>query len=327
LVGRVPVSVIMIDLQNTPPPPDWGVAIDEGAIRSLAVEWAGTSFPLPEFNYPGIPVVRREDWWFDYVTLAVSVLACLWPPDDKAVWHVDYQGDWLDDAPGVFAAFTKVLGSEGVDLDWFANLRDEDGSALFAGRGTLQMIPDRVQTLRTVARQIQNRWDGSAANLVAAAGRDGREIVRLLIETSPAYVDRPMTSAGVANFDKLAHLAAAIMAAGLGWSDAGFSGYDGFPVYPDYMLPRVFREYGIMGYAPDLAELIDAQLLVPKDSNAEHGIRWATVYAGAQLSRALAAQGAVVTGPALDYRLWSIAVLGPDARSFGEHHRTVTLAY
>ena len=327
MAGRVLVQRMTIDLQNTPPPADWGVVIDEQAIGGLAAKWAGTSFPLPEFDYPGTPQHRTEESWCDYVTLAVSVLACLWPPDGDDVWHVEYEGKWLDDAPGVFASFTKVMGPNGVDLDWFADMSDADGHAMFAGRGTLQMIPERVQVLRTVARQLQQRWSGSATNLVEAAGRDGREIVRLLIETIPAYHDRPTTAGGVANFDKLAHLAAAIMAAGLGWQKAGFSGYDNFPVYPDYMLPRVFREYGIMRYAPDLATMVDTCSLIPSDSNAEHAIRWATVYAGAQLTRALAAHGAAVTGPALDYRLWSIAVLGPDADSFGEHHRTITLAY
>lgn len=318
---------MMVDLQNTPPPPTWGVTVDLDAVERLADLWAGTEFVLPEFDYPGTPVERSEDWWFNYVTLAVSVLACLWPPDDEPIWHAEFEGQWLDDAPGIFACFTKQVGPDGLDLSWFANLSDVDGAALFAGQGTLQLIPERVQTLRQTATQLQQRWHGSARHLVEEAGRDGREIVRLLIETIPAFVDRPATEAGVAHFDKLAHLAAAIMAAGVGWDDAGFSGYDHFPVYPDYMLPRVFRHYGIMNYEPALAEQIDTQHIVTADSPAEHAIRWATVYAGARLTAALAERGSPVGGPALDYRLWSIAVLGPDAASFGEHHRTITQAY
>jgi len=322
-----------LDLANTPPPPDWGVVIDNDAISALASSWADSPFPLPEFDYPGTPSVRNEDWWFDYVTLAMSVMACLWPPDGDAVWHAEYQGEWLEDAPGILASFTRTLGPEsrdgrgGVDLDWFATMNEADGEQLFAGRGTLQMISERVQILRAVATELQRQWGGSAANLVAAAGRDGGEIVRLLVETFPAYNDRPTTSLGVANFDKLAHLAAALMAAGSGWSQAGFVGYDDFPVYPDYMIPRVFRHYGILRYSPELEAMVDTQTFIPADSPAEYAIRWGTVHAGAQLSGALRSRGATVTGPALDYRLWSIAVLGPEAASFGEHHRTVTLRY
>jgi hypothetical protein len=93
------------------------------------------------------------------------------------------------------------------------------------------------------------------------------------------------------------------------------------------MLPRVFRHFGIMVYESALADAIDNQRLIAPNSEAELSIRWATVYAGQSLATALHDRGNPVTPPALDYRLWFEAVLGEDAASFGEHHRTITLAY
>jgi len=317
------------DLQGSAPPLEWGVRIDPAAIDRLADDWAGSEFELPAFDYPGTPADREADWWFDYVTLAVSVLACLWAPEGDEIWHREHDGVWLDDAPGIFAAFTRTLSQsgDGIDLARFAALTEADARDLFAGRGTLLLISERAAVLRSTASTILDRWDGSAANLVRAADRNGAEIVRLLVETIPAYVDRPTTPLGVAHFDKLAHLAASIMAAGRGWGEDGFGGFDDFPVYPDYMLPRVFRHAGIMVYSGDLAELVDRRSLVEAGSVHEYAIRWATVRCGALLSDALAERGTPVSGPALDYRLWSMAVLGPDADSLGEHHRTITLAY
>ena len=317
----------VLNLHQQPPPPEWGVSVDDSAIAALADEWADGDFVRPDFDYPGTPTVRNEGWWFDYVTLAVSVLACLWPSDGDDVWEVDHNGVWLDDAPGIFAAFGNRVTTDGLNLDWFANMTEPDGQTLFAGRGVLQLVPERVRGLRATAGALQQHWQGSALHLVDAAGRDGAAIVRLLNETVPSFSDRPATRAGIAHFDKLSHLAAAIMAAGAGWETAGFHGYDNFPVYPDYMLPRVFRHYGAMIYDAELAQRVDHREIVEMNSPAEHAIRWATVYCGAKLTLALAERGAPVTGPALDYRLWSIAVLGPDATSFGEHHRTITLAY
>jgi len=317
----------IIDLQNTPPPDDWGVAVDIEALHALADQWAGTTFDLPSFDYPGTPANRDEQWWFDYVALAVSVLACLWPPEGDDVWHAESDGQWLDDAPGIFAAFTRRVGPEGIDLQWFADMSAADGEDLFVGQGTLLLIDERVAVLRETAAILLTTWRGSARHLVDSANRDGKHVVRLLSETIPAFDDRPVTAAGTAHFDKLAHLAAAIMAAGQGWATAGFTGYDDFPVYPDYMLPRVFRHYGAMTYHPAIAGAVDSRTPIEKDSAAEHAIRWATVYCGAQLKASLAAAGTPVTGPALDYRLWSIAVLGPDASDFGEHHRTLTMKY
>lgn len=303
------------------------MTVDEAAISKLARDWSADTFELPDFSYPGTPPTREESWWFDYVTLAVSVLACLWPPEDEQVWHTELDGDWLDDAPGIFAVFTKRLRAGGLSLEAIAGLSDDEGAEWFAGKGVLQLIPERVELLRQVAKTLLDRWDGSAANLVEAAQRDGHRIADLLSETVPGYQDRPHTEAGVLPFDKLSHLAAAVMAAGVGWSSAGFTGYDDFPVYPDYMLPRVLRHFGILTYSPELAEAIDTRQQVAADSLAEHAIRWATVYAGAALRSRLAAQGNSVAAPALDYRLWSEAVLGPDAANFGEHHRTLTMRY
>ena len=319
--------MMLVDLRASSPPESWGVSIDHGAIDALADRWAADRFPLPEFDYPGTPAVRDESWWFDYVVLSVSVLACLWPPDGETMWHADLEGEWLDDAPGIFAVFTRRLNANGIGLAELSSVTDEEGAALFAGRGTLQMIPERVDLIRRVSSCLIERWSGSALNLVEEAGRDGVEIARLLTETVPAFYDRPESSAGVLPFDKLAHLAASIMAAGVGWERAGFHGYDRFPVYPDYMLPRVFRHFGIMRYESALAETVDNQGLIEANSEAELAIRWATVYSGQALAAALHARGNPVTPPALDYRLWFEAVLGEDAASFGEHHRTVTLAY
>lgn len=209
----------LVDLRATPPPPGWGVAVDHSAIEALADRWAGDAFPLPSFDYPGTPTERHESSWFDYVVRAVSVLACLWPPEGEPLWAVKHDNVWLDDAPGIFATFTR----QRIDADY----------QLFAGRGILQLIPERLKVLTHVDEAIADRWQGTALNLVEEAGRDGAQIVTLLTETMPGYFDRSTSAVGVLPFDKLSHLAAAIMAAGVGWSAAGFSGYDDFPVYPD----------------------------------------------------------------------------------------------
>ena len=314
----------LVDLRAEAPPPDWGVTVDSEAIARIAEQWASDDMPLPEFAYPGTPNKRDEAWWFDYVTLSVSVLACLWPPEGDDMWQTRLHGQWLDDAPGIFAAFTDTLDRDGVPLDWYAELTPRQGADLFRGRGTLQLIPERSEQLRRVALTIRERWDGSVRNLVDEADRNATRVAELLTETMPGYQDRPHTSAGTLPFDKLSHLAAAIMAAGVGWS---FSGYEDFPVYPDYMLPRVFRHHRALVYTPELAEKVDTRTVLAADSVAEHAIRWGTVYAGGQLLAALNQHGNPVTAPGLDYRLWSEAVLGPGADSFGEHHRTITMRY
>jgi hypothetical protein len=161
-------------------------------------------------------------------------------------------------------------------------------------------------------------------NLVAAGLFDAEHVVQLLVETVPGFNDAPESPAGRLPFYKLARLATAMMSAG---GSVSFAGLERLPVYPDYMLPRVLRHFGILRYSSELASTVDNRQLIAKESLSELGIRWATVYCGDRLAAALRSRGVAATTPGLDYALWESAVLGPDAATMGEHHRTLTLAY
>jgi hypothetical protein len=312
-------------LTRRPPPPEWGVVIDGRAVEALADRWRTSTFDTPRFDYPGLPAWRGAGW-VDFCGAAVAVCACLWAPAGEATWHAEIEGRRLDDAPGLFACFTRApwATEHGLALSKFTSWGEADARAFFSGRGTLQLVPERGRRLADLAGVIADRWGGSFVSLLEEARFDGPAAVELVIATVPGYRDRVTTEHGLLCFDKLAHLALALMAE---HSPHPIANLAAFPVYPDYMLPRVLRHHGVLVYAGDLAAAVDSRSLIPEHSPWELAIRWATVFAGEALRRALNERGNPVTMPQLDYRLWSSAVLGPEAAAMGEHHRTVTLAY
>ncbi len=310
-----------IDIRNVPPPAEWGVTISAGAIAELADQWAAREFPLPDWDYKGLPQGLDDDDWYNLCVAACSILACIWPPVGDDMWTTRFEGEDLDDAPAVFSCFSRRLVDGRFDLGVFAELTAE---TFFAGSGTLQLQDEKWAQLNEVVTTIRTRWDGSIANLVNDAGGNAERTVDLLANTVPGFHDAPESPLGTLPFFKLARLATAMMSAG---GSTPFADLERLPVYPDYMLPRVFRHYGILVYTTDLAEAIDARRIIPKESPWELGIRWATVFCGDRLAEALRARGVAVTTPALDYALWESAVLGTDAAAMGEHHRTLTLAY
>ena len=93
-------------IRTSPPPSEWGVVIDRTASGGLAERWRERDFPPPAFDYPGLPSWKDEDW-FDFCVLGCSVVACLWPPTGEPVWATEFEGVWLDDAPGLFACFAR----------------------------------------------------------------------------------------------------------------------------------------------------------------------------------------------------------------------------
>ena len=313
------------DPRLSPPPVEWGVEVVGKAISTVAHRWRHRSFPPPAFDYPGPPPHLRDGPWFDYCALAVSVLACLWPPAGAATWSTTLDRRSLNDAPALFAAVTKWMGPGSVpDLSRFTDMTPGRARRLFAGRGVLQMIPRRGDRLAAVAATLTTRWDGATLSLVEEAGWDGPEAVRLLAETVPGYEDEAQVDGYRIRFRKLAHLAAALMASR---SSRPWSGLETFPVYADYMVPKHLRHLGVIRYSPELSETVDSRREIPRHSRPEIAIRWATVRAGQLLVEELNRSGAPVDGPRLDYFLWSEAALGSNSRRMGRHHRTVTLDY
>jgi Potential Queuosine, Q, salvage protein family len=306
-------------IRSSPPPQEWGVSIDRNASLGLAERWRERPFPPPAFDYPGLPP-WQDDAWFDFCVLGCSVIACLWPPTGDPVWATKFEGVWLDDAPGLFACFAR----QPIQVESFLDFGPRQAREFFAGRGTLQLIDERAVILSGVARALAHRWDGRALTMIDKAEWDGPRLAELLVETIPGYRDEAETSLGKLSFNKLAHLCVAMMNSR---SSRPMGRLETFPVYPDYMLPRVIRHYGVLRYESELSRAIDGGSLIPAGSDWELAIRWATVYAADQLRAELNTRGNPVSTPALDYALWHDAVLGPEAALMGEHHRTVTMAY
>lgn len=319
-----------VDIRTTLPPPAWGVRVDADAIERVARRLASPDVVLasPGDGMRTLPVGDPPGRWCDFIGLSVSVLACLWAPEGEVQWTVDVDGETLTDAPAFFHAFARrmrpLAGRDGYDLEAFCDWTLDECAAMFAGDGTFQLIPERWAQLRDTARAVCELYDGSFLALVRACDHDAEQIVRTLVAEIPGYDDVASSDVGLLPFEKLPRLATAMMANGL---DVALRGLDAFPVYPDYMLPKIFRHWGIFVYDDDLARTVDTRALVPKDSRWEHALRWATVATADLLRERLAAHGRALTGPQLDYALWHEGVLGPDALAMGEHHCTLTLRY
>lgn len=306
-----------VPLREIPPPPRWGVRIDEAAVVRLAERLAPHRFVPASYDYEGTPDVDGEEWG-RFVLLGVAIIWRLWPLPGERMWGVEVGGRIVEDASGVWTCFARHPRS--LDLGYVAGGGLD--ASFFAGVGVLQDVPRRLERLAQVAGALLDVHGGSVVGMIESVGGDATALRDLLVTGVPGYVDRPRSSAGVLAFDKLANLAVTMLAARL-----PVVGTDRFPVFPDYMLPRHLRHEGILVYDADLAEAVDTGRLLEPESEPEMAIRWATIRAAEQLRVQLNTLGNPVTTPELDYWLWSEAVIGPRAAEMGRHHLCITEAY
>ena len=298
--------------------------IDTDALDRVAAQLAVAELPAVSSGIPTLP----HDWpapaWVTFHTLVMSVMACLWPPEGDEQWTTVVDGVTYTDAPALFGAFRRdlTLADDDVDLAPLCEFTELHAVRLFRGQGTLQLLDRRAEAIRSVARTLRDEWKGRFADAISSVDADAEAFVQLLMADVPGFDDIARTELGELPFAKLPRLAAAMIS-----QRQPLRGLDDFPVYPDYMIPKVLRHWEVFVYEPALAATVDARELVPEGSHWEHGLRWATVYGGDRLREAMARSGRTVTGPQLDYALWHAGVLGPDAGRMGEHHRTITMRY
>jgi hypothetical protein len=322
--GTVLTTPRYVDLRATPPPAEWGVGIDDDAIERAAARLAERELPSVSSGIATLPHDWPDAAWVTYHTMVMSVMACMWPPEGEEQWTTDIDGVTYTDAPALFGAFRRGLRLDGDDVDLrpLLDFSADDAVTFFRGHGTFQLLPERAAMLRAVSRAIVGDWSGRFSDAIASVDNDAEAFVWLLMERVPGFDDIAHTDRGALPFAKLPRLATAMIS-----QRVPMRGLDDFPVYPDYMIPKVFRHWGVFVYQPELAATVDERRIVPADSPWEHGLRWGTVFAAERLRLAMARAGRAVTGPELDYALWYDGVLGPDADHMGEHHRTITMRY
>ncbi len=130
--------------------------------------------------------------------------------------------------------------------------------------------------------------DRTPAEAIDAAGGSAERLAASLAAGMPFFAD--------AGFYKRAQIVPSDLAlAGV----AAFSDLDRLTIFADNLVPHVLRMDGLLAYHPDLAELIDAEELLPSGP-AEREIRACAVHACELIARRIG-----VAPSTLDHWLWN----------------------
>ena len=306
------------------------VRICSAQVDALAQRWSTAPWP-EQAGLDALHFTDDTERTANWILLLDALNFCFWGEPGEPRWRVTWQGERHDGYYALAAALTRAL-SEGYVL-WDARLlatmhADQLREILRpdAGCPEIPLFEERVANVREIGQVLLDRYDGQFATAITAAGGSAADLVLLLATQFPSFRDVATWEGQLVPFYKRAQICVADIHAGFhGRQWGAFHDLANLTAFADYKLPQLLRRHGVLEYATELAEIVDAQQTIAAGSPAEIEIRAATIWSVELLRRALTKFGIDRTASDIDYRLWADS----QSRQAGErpYHRTRTIFY
>jgi hypothetical protein len=299
------------------------VSLDDGAIARLATGF-NSRLTVPAWNtcyHFGDGTPRTAN----YILLLDALNFSFW---DAPRWRVHYRGEWLDGYWALAAALKRAIEEDipVTDAAFLARLEWEQFEHIFRGEHRITLAAERLAHAREVGRVLLDKYDGSCANLIAGCRFDAPGLVSRVVADFPSFRDEATYDGERVVFYKRAQIFAADLCGAFGGEGLGaLKHMHTLTCFADYKLPQILRRFGIMRYAPALAEAVDGMREIPAGSAEEVEIRAATIAAVERLRKELETRGTPFTSVQIDWALWEAAQGSPpDGKPY---HRTRSIYY
>ncbi len=262
-----------------------------------------------------------------WMLLLDSLNFCFWTSEGR-LWEVEYRGRTWQRYYALVACLHRAVAD---DRGWlapqrWAALSTEQASRLFAGRGAIPMLEERVRILNEIGRTTVECFAGEPMRIVEDARFDAARIAGTLANAFASFRDvHDYNGRSVAILKR-----AQIFAADLAEAWAGVQGpkilhLEALTAFADYRIPQVLRQLGVLRLAPGLEAQIEAGAAIISSSPAEIELRACAIHAVERMVTALASQRqASIPAWIVDEYLWEQSH-HPEVML--QHHRTVTAFY
>jgi hypothetical protein len=299
------------------------VSIDDAAIEGWAKEVPQTALrPSGDALPAHLPGTQAQ---VANLTLLVDTLNfCFWSPDPiKITWRGRTYHRFE-------AMFVSLMLAARYEPEWFdpqhwLEVPSEEIRQVLGGNGQLLMMEEREQNLHEAARLLIDRFEGQFIHAIESVNQRAWPLAVLLMTNFDSFRDVSTYRGQPVYFMKRAQLCALDVA--MAWQAQDCPTLDGLEeltAFADYRVPQALRHLGILRLTPELAEAIDREQEIAKDSEEEVEIRAATIHAVDRMQTAVARAGKSAVPWQIDWYLWMLA-RGGDVTV--NHHRTRTFYY
>jgi hypothetical protein len=303
------------------------VRLDKQVINNFARKLENEKIVIPSWNtlyhFDG-----KEEELVAYLLVLDSINFCFWPALGNPKWEVEHQSEKLSGYFALAASLKKALesGIPFTNAQYLRKLSLKEIKKSLGGKGNLQLLDLRVQSLNQLGQLLTDEYKGKAHTLVEAAAHSALHLTRLVADKLPSFRDSAEYQGKKVFFYKRAQLFAADLYGALegkGWGF--FHDIDLLTAFADYKLPQVLRHIEVLRYEKALAQKVDHHILLDAGSPEEVEIRANTIWAVELIRQELILQGKNLKAMEIDWILWNLGQ--QEAYRVLPYHRTLTIFY
>jgi hypothetical protein len=303
------------------------VHIHEPAVSRFCETLLGEDFAVPPWD--------REIHFFDggeatvnYLFVLDTLNFCFWPPPGQTKWEIDHGEGTLSGYGALAASLTRAVqsGTPLLDAGYLSRIDLAGLRQILGGRGTLQLLSERVKGLNELGAALFRDWDGQAVRMVAAARKSAARLVSLVTRHLSSFRDVATYAGRQIPFYKRAQILVADLHGAFDGREWGeFRDMETLTTFADYKVPQALRELDILRYDEALSARVDGELPIESGSPEEVEIRACTIWAVELIRRQLEKSGKGLRAYEIDWVLWNMAQEPIFKKR--PYHRTLTVYY
>lgn len=279
---------------------------------------------LGEINYvhwsTELDLDLNEKEWILLACIIESMNFCFWK---KPKWKIEYHNDLVSGSNAIFYSIIKQVEKDKnfLNIDNLDKIHEKEFyDILKPVEGECPLIDERYKNFREVVDYFKNN---DVYKELFSIKKD-TDLLKYIIEKFTSFDDKSTYKGKIIHFNKRATLLTNDLFYLSSTIRKNVGNVNNLSGCADYGIPRTFRDYGLLIYNKELADIVDSEKEVPRDSNMEIEIRGNMLYIIELVKEKLKKKGIIVNSVELDNLIW---LLGKKIEHKTPTHHTVTIYY
>ena len=261
-----------------------------------------------------------EKEWITLAVIVESMNFCFWR---KPKWKIEYKGNLISGSNALFCTVIKQVEKDKnfLNIENLYNLDKNSFYKMFEGvEGECPFLDKRYENFKEAVNVL--RKENFFDELFSI--KSGVELINYVVNNINSFNDKSEYKGRIIHFNKRATLLTNDLYHLSDTIKNNVKDVDNLSGCADYAIPRTFRDYGILVYNGELANMVDNEIDIPHDSEYEIEIRGNMLYVIELIKNKLKEKNIIVNSVELDSIIWN---MGKRITNRGNSHHTVTIYY